>query len=190
MLLRTAGLIVCVVASVLCVGLGPAAATSPQAARSCGSFVDFGQEGLTVEITRFRVSATRVSCRRAYRYGVALWRTNRRPRGWVCGSSHFEAGCSKGRRRITVNARGALQRECQASGDFYSVVGTGATQAYRMSCARSYSVLLDWARRGKPRSGPAGFRCRRREEGMDEPGGTTLFLCRGRISYLWFRIGG
>jgi hypothetical protein len=153
------------------------------AARACGTFVDFAQEGAFVQITRFAVTAKRLRCRRARRIVLALKRHGRVPDGFQCGSTHFEGGCVRGRREALYRAVREAEHQCPASGGLRGQAGVSDIHAHRLRCERARNLLERWVDAGKPASGPEPLSCESftLEDSM-------VFMCRRRGRLMWFRV--
>jgi hypothetical protein len=168
----------------LVVALGaaaPALAADPPratAARACGTFVDFAQEGEFIQITRFGVTAERLRCRRARRIAIAFKRRGRVPDGFQCGSTHFEGGCVSGRRQALYRARREAERECSISAQ-----GISDLHVHRLRCARARRLIERWVDDGRPASGPEPFACERVT--LED---SAVFQCRRRGRLMWFRV--
>lgn len=165
------------------VALGAAAPTAAgeppraNAARACGTFVDFAQEGAFVQITRFGVTAERLRCRRARRIAIAFKRRGRVPDGFRCGSTHFEGGCVRGRREALYSARREAERECSIS-----VRGISDLHVHRLRCARARRLIRRWVEDGRPAPGPGAFSC----DAVTLESSSVL-QCRRRGRLMWFR---
>jgi hypothetical protein len=72
--------------------------------------------------------------------------------------------------------------------DMYLRSGISEVRVERMTCRRAIRTLRAWVRRGMPRSGPSGWRCRMREIGEEAP--YVRARCSRRAARMRFEIGG
>jgi hypothetical protein len=80
----------------------------------------------------------------------------------------------------------AATRTCRH--DLFLRSGIGPVRVERVSCRRAIRTLRSWVRRGMPKPGPRGWRCRMRRVGEEAP--YVRARCSRRSARMRFEIGG